>query len=546
MQVVPTSTGANAATKASYSANCTVAALDDFSAIKKASSELLSQLGVNLTAAGKNELLGTAPQANINAQTALARGISAQRGGTEVAALSYYYQAAAIDPSLLEAASRASVLSANVTSGNIGADARNDIQWRKDWVARLSASEEYFDSFFKTSSLSYTLFYSTDIAQGKINYETETLPLSIEVNLHGSQIWVDSVRKALQTIYDGLNATGRKTDWGLAQWPAKNVAKSPFGANSKNFSVTAELLNDKNNVIGRQSFTIKGEWSFDFRNGVSIVSPQNVFATVTFSNVNANDITDRLTIRIASVNGIDAKTAAQRGIMQIQALSKSEWDDNQHKTKDFILKDNTLVNYRGDNKNIVIPESAWGEPTFISITAIGKEAFARKKLTSVIIPNSVTTIGDSAFSNNQLTSVTIPNSVRTIGDYAFFKNQLTSVSIGNRVTYIGDFAFSKNQLTSVTIPNSVTTIRRFAFAENKLTSVIIPDSVTTIGEGAFGGNQLTSVSIGANVNIGSWAFQNGFDISYNNNGKKDGKKAGVYKYGGRDRYGYNIWTFQAR
>jgi hypothetical protein len=377
-----------------------------------------------------------------------------------VAALSYYYQAAAIDPSLLEAANRASVLSANVTSGNIGADARNDIQWRKDWIARLSASEEYFDGFFKTSSLPYTLFYSTDITQGKINYETETLPLSIEVNLHGSQIWVYSVQKALQTVYDGLNATKRKEDWGLAQWPAKSVTKNPFGANSKSFSVTAELLNDKNKAIGRQTFNIKGEWSFNFRNGVSIVSPENVFATVTFSNVNANDITDRLTIRIASVNGIGAQTAAQNRVLQIQALSKNEWDDNQQKTKDFILKDNTLVDYIGDNKNIVIPESAWGDPTFIF----------------------------------------------TIGAYVFGSNQATW----------------QKHITNVSIPDSVTTIETAAFRYSSLTSVTIPDSVTDIGNYAFYNNPLTSVSIGANVNIGKGAFPNNFETLYNNNDKKAG------------------------
>jgi TonB family protein len=343
MQVVPTSTGANAVTRASYSANCTVAELDGFSAIRKASSELLTKLGVNLTSAGRTELLGAAPQNTVNAQTALAKGISAQRGGTEVAALSYYYQAADIDPSLLEAASRASVLSANVTSGNIGADARGDIQWRKDWIARLSATEEYFDSFFKTSSLPYTLFYWTDIEQGKINYETETLPLSIEANLQRSQIWVDSVRKALQTVYDGLNATKRKEDWGLAQWPVKRVTVlNPFIANSKNFSVTAELLDDKDRVIGKQTFNVKGEWSFNFSNGINIVSPQNVFATVMFNDVKADDITDKLTIRIASVNGIDAPTAAQKGVLQIQALSKSDWDPNNSNSVLPVFNDNEI------------------------------------------------------------------------------------------------------------------------------------------------------------------------------------------------------------
>jgi hypothetical protein len=273
----------------------------------------------------------------------------------------------------------------------------------------------------------------------------------------------------------------------------------------------AELLDDNDRVIGRQTFNVKGEWSFDFSKDISIVSPENVFATVTFNDVKADDITDRLTIRIASVNGIDAWTAAQRGVLQIQALTKNEWDDNT-RNKDLILQGSTITGYKGNNKNVVIAGYAWGDTTFISI------------------------IGASAFANKNLTSVSIPNGVIAIGDRAFYGNQLTSVSIGNSVTTIGRWAFYGNRLTSVSIPNSVTTIGESAFDRNQLTSVIIPDSVTTIGDFAFSNNQLTSVSIGANVNMGFGAFPNNFISYYNGNGKR----AGVYKLNnGR-------WTFQAR
>ena len=159
LQINVTETSSGGATIASWSDTCTVGELDDQTAIHKASRELLTQMGVRLTAAAVNELGKASTQQSVAAQTALARGITAQRRGTEVAALSYYFQAAAFDPSLMEATNRASVMSANISSGNIGDDVRNDIQWRRDWVARLTETEQYFDNINRTESMPYTLFY---------------------------------------------------------------------------------------------------------------------------------------------------------------------------------------------------------------------------------------------------------------------------------------------------------------------------------------------------------------------------------------------------
>ena len=59
---------------------------------------------------------------------------------------------------------------------------------------------------------------------------------------------------------------------------------------------------------------------------------------------------------------------------------------------DFILENNTLIKYVGNDSNIVIPPS---------VTTIGKEAFKGcSSLTEVIIPDSVTTIGKGSFPSN--------------------------------------------------------------------------------------------------------------------------------------------------
>jgi hypothetical protein len=497
-------------TAAAYSGTVTIAELDNLTGVRRASLDLLQKMGIQISDKARTELTRAAAASHVNAQTAMAQGIVAQRQGTEVAALSYFYQAAAFDPSMLEAVNRGTVMSASITSGNtsgnIGDNVRNDIQWRRDWIARLTSTEEYFDQFFKTTSLPYTLFYSTAINQGKIDYQTETVTLSIDVNLHASDMWVSSVELALQAVYQGLDATKRKRDWGLASWPGTGVTNlKPFTAGEKTFPITVELVNEQNKVIGRQNFTVKGKWSWQ---SVTMWTSNDDRQTVNF-NVKADDITDKITIRIASVNGQNAETAANNGILQIRAIS-----DNEYKLwASSPLGGIGIDSIRGV---LEIPETFWGGP----VTVIGSRAFQGYGMgyfDSVTIPNSVIIIGAYAFADGALKFIRIPNSVTTIGYGAFYNQDLTNVYIGRSVTTIGAYAFFSTELTGVNIPNSVTTIGAYAFAENF---------------------SLTSVTIGANVSIGENAFPSAFIELYNNNGKRAGK----YEYNNKDRK----WTYSRR
>ncbi|MDR2583409.1 MAG: leucine-rich repeat protein [Fibromonadaceae bacterium] len=372
----------------------TLSSLENLSAIKEASADLLTQLGVNLTKSQLAELKGPAASAQVQAQTALAHGVVAERQGTSVAALSYYFQAATFDPSLKEAVNRSSVLNANISSGNMGDNVRNDIQWRKQWVDRLAETERFFDRFNKAKSMPYTLFYSKEINQGKINYQSETVAISIETYLYGSEVWAVSIERALQAVYDGLNATKRKDDWGLDRWPQRGVTElNAFERRSNNFSVVFELVNNQNKVIGRQALQAGGSWGLNWSGRPRVEISNADRKTLDFQNVNANDITDNLTIRVASVNDVNAKTAVMNGVLQIKAITKSEADlyDSFRFSRGEVQ--GFADRYAENAKGLVIPNAIWGDP----VTSIGKEAFKNAELTSVTIPNGVTSIGDEAF-----------------------------------------------------------------------------------------------------------------------------------------------------
>jgi hypothetical protein len=104
-------------------------------------------MGVSLSPKAVEELGVVATQQTINAQTTLAQGIVAENQGTIVQALSYFIQSSGYDPSLTEVASRMNILNVNITSGNIGADMRNEITWRRQWIACLQEAETFFTNY---------------------------------------------------------------------------------------------------------------------------------------------------------------------------------------------------------------------------------------------------------------------------------------------------------------------------------------------------------------------------------------------------------------
>jgi hypothetical protein len=149
----------------------------------------------------------------------------------------------------------------------------------------------------------------------------------------------------------------------------------------------------------------------------------------------------------------------------------------------------TIVGFKGDATEIVIPQTIDGLP----VTAIGEDAFNRRGLTKLTLPEGLESIGFFAFSGNELKTLTIPHTVTIIGGGAFANNQLESVVLSDNLIEINSVAFEGNKLSSIILPESLEKIGQLTFASNQLSEIIIPDNVIDIQSGAFVDNELRNI-----------------------------------------------------
>jgi len=238
---------------------------------------------------------------------------------------------------------------------------------------------------------------------------------------------------------------------------------------------------------------------------------------------------------------------------------------------DFILQGKVLVQYQGNEENVIIPAN-------LGITEIAEFAFTSWDMKSVTIPEGVRKCSEYSFADcynletirlpstltefnveyfgylpsfasfivdernsvfsssngvlfnkNKTTlikypcgkegrSYAVPAVVERIEDDAFFNcAKLVAVTLPDSVILLGDYAFGQCiDLTAINIPPGVIFIGNYAFYSCKeLASITIPAGVIYIGNGAFYFcEKLKSLTIPASVNvIGNGAFDSCYSLT---------------------------------
>ena len=289
--------------------------------INEAAADLLAQIGVTLTEAGRRTLLAGNTSA-ARAEAGLARGITAQKGGDEIDALFNITQAITFDPSNLEALSRLGTLTSNISGGTVSQKIVNDIQARSRWLEVFKETARFFDEHPP-----FEITFDPNLIQiGQTDYARNTANIGMRIALDPSQAGFD----ALNTLLVGLEKTGRRGTWGFSDWPLQDITPKTAGTvvfggkSSFNYKVDVELLNEANKTVGKSSITL-ATGTIAPSPG-SIMPPSGAFGTAIFSNVKAQDLTPTLTIVITAVNGISSRELNASGYMKIDTgdLEKRE------------------------------------------------------------------------------------------------------------------------------------------------------------------------------------------------------------------------------
>jgi tetratricopeptide (TPR) repeat protein len=301
--------------RASFIGNGTLAQIEGRGAlINEAAADLLTQLGVTLTETGRRSL-AAGNSTVVQAETGLARGITAQAGGDSLGALLNYTQSAAFDPSGIEALTRLAQLSSLISEGSISERIVNDFQARDRWLEAFSETARFFDEHPP-----FEITFDPNLMQdGNSDYKNRKVNLAMRVELESSGAGFE----ALNALLAGLDETGRRTVWGFLNWPLGNL-KPPAagtvlfgGKRAISFKMNVTLLNDAGKSICRGSVTLDtGKIQFTPDNS-KVLPPDGAFGMVRFNNIKADKLTPVLTIVINDVNGIRSSVLSDSGYMKI-------------------------------------------------------------------------------------------------------------------------------------------------------------------------------------------------------------------------------------
>ncbi|MDR0910072.1 MAG: leucine-rich repeat protein [Spirochaetaceae bacterium] len=424
-----------------------------------------------------------------NGLALLARGMSAERDGALGEALICYTHAVALDPTLTEAAQRLQALTDRVLSGSVNKKA--------DWYVVF----KNLSSFFKMY-LPFEIIYDPVLTVSP-PYMDGTKDVSFSYG-----VWPEtSAYKVLNTIIDGIIATGNAADWQYASWlfPAgdRNAASDAilFPEKTSKLNVVFALQNERGDTVATSGTEIN-VLNGSFEEGRWIM-PQPNAVTVVFENVRTDS--DNLSLRIKSVNSVDAKVAMENGMVKISTAD----------IRQLFLGDSNFMYSWLDDGNVAIAgmKSYGGSVTIPSsvsrwkITGIGKRAFANKQLSGVTIPEGIEFIGEEAFYVNNMESINFPKSLKQIGDWAFFSNKLKKVSIPSGIKTLNNGVFSDNQIEDLSLSNGIVSIGEYAFYDNKIKQLSLPDTVTSIAYRAFYSNEISQLKLGQRTEIiGDSAF----------------------------------------
>lgn len=325
--------------------NCLFSALENGEAANQISYDLMTGYGVKLSAEAKAKLTKAAGvmSAETTAQASVAKGIVAEKGGSNIEALTYYIQAKKNDKNLSEATKRMASMTTVVTGGNFGANAKNLMKLRSEWDKLLKEAA----ALIAANPPEFTLYYFSNIKANEMtaeDYERGTMNFTVG-SPYLKQTGSFENEKIANELLDSLHKIPESKNWGEKinnfPWsyaddiPGNNWLKLAAGNKSEMLAFTMKLLDAKKKTVATKdiTYTINYGKQYSYNYGIGMTNHGNSetegiksdncridpyynhyhnlhyageLAGFTFNQVNVNDAdTDSLYLAVSKKSGRD-------------------------------------------------------------------------------------------------------------------------------------------------------------------------------------------------------------------------------------------------
>ena len=289
---------------------------DPEQAVKRATEDLLFQLGLRLSDAGRQRLYQTSSEDTI----ALARGLNAEREGQNLQALNYLFSAQNFESTASQAAASLAVVQTTQQSAGVGASVIDHFMRQDFFQNRLNEYNTFYDSH-----VPFELFYTEPRAVNMSGSKTGTMDtrqfdLGFKVGLRWNQDQINVMERVLNdyilTHLNQLPAASR-TNLELQGLPeASGLFRGP-----DNFKYILSISVENENGVQITSGSLTLSASLFYHNGrIYAHCIQEKDAILPNIKYVENQFRE-LYVVITSINGVDVRTVGESGFMRLVPVS---------------------------------------------------------------------------------------------------------------------------------------------------------------------------------------------------------------------------------
>lgn len=303
---------------AAYSKNHSDIEIIEGIALNKATESLLKDLNVKLNEAGTYALYGASNEAD----TALAKGLSAAETGHGLQAMNYLFNAVSYNTTALQASAPLEVVQRQNERELQGAGSivMDFFERQELWQNRL----DEFNSFYSHHA-PFELFYTPPTPTNmRGSGENRTYDLQFKIGLRWNQNQIEVMEKVLQEyILDGLI---KNPPQDVQRWELRGLPDNSnlfMGPDNFIFNLDINVENERGDILSSSPIRLNASL-YRYQGKIYADCIQEYEAS--FRNINyiRDQITPQLYIRIVSINNINIRTAGESGFIRVAQTQDRE------------------------------------------------------------------------------------------------------------------------------------------------------------------------------------------------------------------------------